>query len=283
MKFRCLVMVLGAAMVAATSVGAETSDLALYLPCDGEITGRGYSTFSSVGLVFAPGHSREGAKVVRHGYDRRAILSVRDVAVRPVQSLFAYFSPDWPAQEGADARHGLLAASAKDFTTSLEQRGRELVFRVTTHGTTSRVALKDPPWKKGAFSRVAAGYDFAKGKMFVEVDGVRREAALRGKAPADGTKATVVVGDVLDADYYSKTQAEGVLDEILFANEWLDGAALAEVVETEIAKKAKTTVFSVAPAAVTARALSSAAAKGPFAWPYRHSPSTYETERHIRW
>ena len=29
--------------------------------------------------------------------------------------------------------------------------------------------------------------------------------------------------------------------------------------------------------------LSSAAAKGPFAWPYRHSPSTYETERHIRW
>ena len=253
MKFRCLVMVLGAAMVAATSVGAETSDLALYLPCDGEITGRGYSTFSSVDLVFAPGYSREGAKVVRHGYDRRAILSVRDVAVRPVQSLFAYFSPDWPAQEGADARHGLLAASAKDFTTSLEQRGRELVFCVTTRGTTSRVALKDPPWKKGAFSRVAAGYDFAKGKMFVEVDGVRREAALRGRAPADGTKATVVVGDVLDADNYSKTQAEGVLDEILVANEWLDGAALAEVVETEIAKKVKATALSVAPAAVTAR------------------------------
>ena len=32
-----------------------------------------------------------------------------------------------------------------------------------------------------------------------------------------------------------------------------------------------------------AKPLSSAATKGPFAWPYRHSPSTYETERHIRW
>ena len=232
----------------------RTADVALYLPCDGEVTGRGYSSFSAVDLVFAPGKSREGAKVVRHGYDRRAILSVSGVAVRPVQSLFAYFAPDWPAQEGKDVRHGLLAASAgPSFSYELAQEGRELAFRVTSGGVTSRVALQDPPLKNGAFSRIAAGYDFTKGRLFVEADGIRREGRLKGATPSVGVTATVTVGDVLGADYYSKTQAEGTLDEILVANEWLDAATLAEVVETEIAKKPKATALSTVPSPVTER------------------------------
>lgn len=232
----------------------RTADIALYLPCDGKIAGRGVASFSAVDLVFAKGFSYEGVKVVRHGYDRRVILSAAGLPVgTPSSSAFAYFRPDWPADEPADVRHGLWHAGAGDFSYGLEKNADGLVYTVRSGGKSASVRLTDVVWRKDGFSKVAAGYDFGRGRMFVSVDGIRREAAFDLPRPASVATGALTVGDVKGADYYSKTQAEGTLDEILVANEYLTGDALAEVVATEIAKKAKKEVLSVVNAPVKAQ------------------------------
>ena len=232
----------------------KTADIALYLPCDGEIAGRGVASFSAVDLVFAPGVSSDGVKIVRHGYDRRAILSVQGGETNaPVQSFFAYFTPDWPTDEPAPTRHGLWLTNGRTFSTALEKNAEGLVYTITSAGRTSQVVLPKPPLKKGVCSRLAAGYDWRAGRMFVSADGVRREAALDLPQPADLGAVSLTLGDVRGADVYSKTQAEGTFDEVLVAREWLSGEELAEVVATEIVKKGRQTVRTIVHAPVTDR------------------------------
>ena len=142
----------------------RTADIGLYLPCDGEVTGRGLTSFSAVALVFADGFSNDGVKIVSHGYDRRVILSAAGLPVgTPSSSAFAYFHPDWPADEPADepadVRHGLWHAGAGDFSYGLEKNAEGLVYTVRSGEKSASVRLTDVVWRKDGFSKVAAGYD----------------------------------------------------------------------------------------------------------------------------
>lgn len=232
----------------------RTADIALYMPCDGDASGRGADSFSAVDLVFADGYSREGVKIVRHGYDRRAVLNVSGVPVgAPAASVFAYFRPDWTENEPPDARHGLWHAASGGFSHALEKNTQGLVYTVSSGGKSASATLRGVPWRKDAFSKTAAGYDFSKRRMYVSVDGLRSEAEMNLPPPAAAAPGVFDIGDVAGADTYSRTQAEGILDEILAANEYLTGDELAEVVETEIAKKPKSIVATVVNAPVSAR------------------------------
>ena len=231
----------------------RTSDIGLYLPCDGEIAGRGLASFSAVSLVFADGFSDDGVKIVRHGYDRCAILSVAGLEVgQPACSCFTYFKPDWKGDEPADVRHGILATGGRDFFWTLEKNAEGLVYAVSSSGREARVVLEGVDWKKPGFLKLAAGYDFDRGTLFVAADDKCATAKLDVPRPARRESIPLIVGDVRGADYYSMTQAEGTLDEILVVRECLSLAALAEVVETEIAKKAKKDVVNVVNAPVSA-------------------------------
>ena len=233
----------------------RTADIDLYLPFDGEISGRGYESFSSVGVVFDAGKDDDGVKIVRHGYDRRSILNVSGVKVgRTAQSTFAWFSPDWRADERPESRHGLWAIGGKGaFSHRLEKSREGLVYTVVSGESSARLVLDDVPWKNGKFCKVAAGYDFGRNEMFVSVDGMRITGPLGIPPRRSVFDAQVTVGDVPDADYYSLTQAEGTLDEMLVVNGYLDGDTLAEVAATEIAKKVHRVVPVVVNAPVSAQ------------------------------
>lgn len=236
-----------------TIPGCRTADVALYLPCDGEVKGRGIASFSAVDLVFAKGYSDDGVKIVRHGYDRRAILSAGGFPVGgAAASAFLYFAPDWSGTDD-EAVHGLLAAGGKDFRWALAKRGKDLSFEVTSSEKSAVAKVPASGFAKGRTSRVAAGYDFAARKIYVSLDGVCSEAAFDLPRPVAIETTSLVVGDVRGADTYSKTQAEGVLDEILVVNGYLSEPDLAEVVGTEIRKKGDRKSLTLANTPVTER------------------------------
>ena len=224
----------------------KTADIAAYIPCDGNPEGRGVSSSSGVDLIFGEAYSYEGVKIVRHGYDRRAIMTVGGLETgNDAMSLFMYFKPDWKKDEPQDVRHGLVATGGEDFRYALEKNGEGLVFSVNSQGKEAKAVLKDADWTKDGFRKISAGYDYAKKMMFVSVDGKKSEAVFDLPRPKGKEKSSLFVGDVRGADTYSKTQAEGTIDEILIARECLSPADLEEVVATEIAKKAKKSVVTI--------------------------------------
>lgn len=234
-----------------TVPGRRTAAVDLYLPCDGEIFGRGVGRFSSAALAFPRGHSQEGLEMVRYGYDRRSFLQIHELPVgRESQSVFLWFSPNWSGEEDHGV-HGLLATCGKDFSWSLGVEGDMLSYRIVSGGKTSSVQMPAGVFARKRWYRVAAGYDFASSRMYVAVGDVVQTGTLDVPPPERMETATMIVGDVKGSGTYDKTQAEGTLDEILVVRECLDPAALADCVGTEIHKKLKREVDVVENAAVT--------------------------------
>jgi hypothetical protein len=224
----------------------KTADIAAYIPCDGNVDGRGVASLSAVDLIFDEGASYEGVKITRHGYDRRTIMTLGGIETgHEKTSLFFYFKPDWKKDEPKDVRHGLLATGGKDFYYTLEKNLEGIVFTVFSNGKSAKAVLKDVNWDKNGFRKVAAGYDYSSKKMYVALDDVKSEAEFNLPRPNAVTKTRLFVGEVRESDYYSKTQAEGMLDEILVVKEFLSPLDIEEVLKTEIAKKVKKSVVTI--------------------------------------
>jgi len=217
--------------------GRKNTDVSLYLPFDGKVDGYGFSSFNAAEIVFAKGKSDEGVKVVRHGYDRRGILCLSGVSAgNDSGSMFFYFIPDWSGVDDPNV-HGLLCFNGGNLKYSIEKRDGKFFFTMESAGKKQGLPLNANLLSKEKIHRIAAGYDFRNRKIHLSIDGHRCDDVLTLKAPENAVSGTLTIGDIANADTYSKTQAEGVIDELLIVNDYLPSKALETIVQAEENKK----------------------------------------------
>lgn len=240
-----------------TTPGRKDS-VALYLPLDGEITGRGFESFSASNLIFTSGSSNDGVKIMRHGYDRFGSVVFHGVkGSRKNQALVFDFIPDWDGSPNSDsdagkqelsAIHALFGFWSRELNYDLAVLGQKLVFTLQKGDEKQEIALSRSVFQQGKKHRVAAGFDFAKGKMFLAVNDRRIETELTlPKENAEGeVSGTVSLGNREIADAYSRTQAEGVFDEVLLLNDYRTPESLEVRQRIEISRNARSVRLGVA-------------------------------------
>ncbi len=233
-----------------TTPGRKDS-VALYLPLDGEISGRGFESFSASNLIFTSGSSRGGVKVMRHGYDRFGNAEFYGVkGSRKNQALIFDFIPDWDGEQNPNSEsgkkelsaiHTLFEFGSRELKYELTVRGEELIFSLQKDGETQKVALSRNVFQKGKKHRVAAGFDFESGKIFLAVNERKVEAALNlAKENTEGeVSGTVSLGNRENADTYSHIQAEGTFDEVLLLNDYRTPEDLEVRQQIEISRNAR--------------------------------------------
>lgn len=257
-----------------TTTPGKKQNLRLYLPLDGEITGEGFTSFSASELIYADGKSGKGAKFIRHGYDRYCRLALQNViSSRQAASVIFYFLPDWDGTRDS-AIHGLFHFQGEGLEYDLTVRNQKLVFSVrisggkeSTNEETRNISLDAGLFQKGTRHRIAAGYDVISGRMFLSIDentveesltfptsgmrisGSGSESEKNSRASFETVSGTVTLGNTANTDTYSRTQAEGVLDEILLLDGFLTPVQLEKRLNSEIRRNAhrQKTVLVTAP------------------------------------
>lgn len=217
--------------------GKERVKPLLFVPFEGEVDPSGASSFSASELLFTKGKSGEGVKVVRHGYDRKGSLAlngIKGIGGNAVSIIF-YFIPDWNGS-GDSAVHGLFHVTAGNLKYGLAKQGGQLLFSLDSNGKRQDVALPASLLKKGIAARIAAGFDFAAKKMVLSIDGKKAEAVLNLPYTNRQPDGSMLVGDIPGNDTYSKTQAEGVIDELLAAGGLHTFEELAKIQDGETKK-----------------------------------------------
>lgn len=180
-------------------------------------------------VVFKPGHQGKAAEFRRYGYDRGARMEVADVHGADASDLSVafYFRPFTVSADAADAPRGLVGAvnaMGGGWRVVLD-KGR-LRFE---SGNGATAASVDAPFPTvDAFVPVMAVRNAEAGTMALYIGG-QRAAAGPYAAAAHAPAATVVIGDLPEGDTYSRTQAEGLLDDLLLFDMALTPEALAEV------------------------------------------------------
>jgi len=196
-------------------------ELALYLPLDGEISGEGFASFNASNLIFAPGKSEKGVKIVRHTYDRFGSLTFSGVkSSTSSASLIFDFIPDWNGPEDSET-HGLFLFQSPEIRYDLTVKNQKITFTVQTGAGSKSVSLDAKAFEKGKNHRVYAGFDWNAGKIYVAVDEtIQNEEFSPGETSKENAEVsgTVSLGNAAGTESYSKTQAEGVLDEVLVLN-----------------------------------------------------------------
>ncbi len=220
--------------------GKEQIRTLLFAPFEGEVDATGSSGFSAAELLFTKGRTGEGVKVVRHGYDRKGSLvlnGISGIGGKAVSIVF-YFLPDWNGAEDS-AVHGLFHVSAGTLKYGLAKQGKQLCFVLDSSGKRQEIALPAALLKKGTAARIAAGFDFERKKLFLAVDGKKKEAPLTLPFSNVQPTGSMLIGDVPGNDTYSRTQSEGVIDELLAVAGCHAPEKLAEFQEAESKKSGK--------------------------------------------
>lgn len=238
--------------------GKEQVKQLLFAPFEGEIDASGISRFSAAQLLFTQGKNGEGVKVVRHGYDRKGSLvlnGISGIGGKAVSIVF-YFLPDWNGAEDS-AVHGLFHVTAGTLKYGLAKQGKQLIFSIQSDGKTQEITLPAALLKKGKAARIAAGFDFEQKKLFLSVDGQKKEGTLALTFSNAQPTGSMIVGDVLENDTYSKTQAEGVIDELLSVAGLHTPEELAKLQETASKKSGKSRkgIIAVTPVKAQEKAL----------------------------
>ncbi len=178
-------------------------------------------------------------KIVRHGYDRYGILHLSNVSVAEFGSVGFWFKPDWSGKDDT-AVHGLFGFKSKDFRYSIVKNGKNVDFTIQSAGGKQSVSIPAEKLAKNKFYYIAAGYDFQKKVFYLSIDSNKKEGKLTVSAPAKRMTGGIVVGDILDVqDMYSKSQSEGLTDELLMVNEYLSPAELEKALAQKIRKKSQ--------------------------------------------
>jgi len=191
-------------------------------------------------LEFIPGVVGRGALLTRYGYDRRSSLRFGNVeGIIPLTfTASCFFIPNWNGEDGAV--HGLLAATAGDCQWRLFKNPEgELVFNVVQAERSLSVKTDISGWHKGVPKHLAAICDGTNGGLSLIVDGSQVAKVPRATWwKGSGKAASLIVGDMPEADLYSLTQAEGVVDEIrIFARALSPGECAKEMQRKTIASE----------------------------------------------
>ena len=224
-----------------TTPGKDHVRPILFAPFEGKVDASGISGFSAAELLFTKGRTGDGVKVVRHGYDRKGSLvlnGISGIGGNAVSVVF-YFLPDWNGAEDS-AVHGLFHVTAGALKYGLAKQEKQLCFSIQSDGKTQELVLPAALLKKGKAARIAAGYDFDRKKMFLAVDGQKKEAPLTLSFSNAQPAGSMIVGDVSGNDTYSRTQAEGVIDELLAVAGFHSPEKLAELQKAELKKSGRT-------------------------------------------
>lgn len=167
----------------------------------------------------------QGAAFVRHGYDSRSRLAIKNVSGIAGKEMTAgfFFIPNWNGSDGGV--HGLLGVESKDFNWTLKAVDGKLLFTLANGSGKNELSADIASWKQGRPVYVMAGYSLTTGNMLLAIDGktVQETGVTRAFNPPDAA-ATLTVGDLPGADVYKKSQAEGVIDELRIFNVLLNDA-----------------------------------------------------------
>lgn len=200
-----------------TTPGKTRRQTLLYDPLANEIAPRGEASFNASELVF----SKDGVKIVRHGYDRKGSLLFSEVKglSGPALTVSAFITPDW---NGADnGTHGIFYARTDNRKFDLVKQDGMLVFTLETDGRKESVSVSAAPLKKGKSSLISAGFDTEKGLIRVTVDDVANTRPVNFRSAAGstpGTAGTLGIGDLAGHDAYSAGQLEGAISGLLAVN-----------------------------------------------------------------
>lgn len=230
-----------------TTPGKEQIEPLLFAPFEGKIDAAGISGFNAAQLLFTKGRNGDGVKVVRHGYDRKGSLvlnGISGIGGKAVSTAF-YFLPDWNGTEDS-AVHGLFHVTSGSLKYGLAKQGKQLCFSIQSDGKTQEIVLPAALLKKGKTADIATGFDFDRKKMFLAVNGQKKEAPLTLSFSNTQTTGSMTVGDIPGSDNYSRTQAEGVIDELLAAAGFHTPEKLAELQDTESRKSRKSRKGTIA-------------------------------------
>ncbi len=204
-----------------------------YAGFDGAADARGAASFSSAELLFPAGVVKEGVKVVRHGYDRRGILSyqgIKGLGGRAATVGFT-FIPDWNGASDP-ATHGLFFIRAGGLNYRLLKEKDQLLFILEAGDKRAEAALPAALLKAKKPAEITAGFDFAAHRLFLTVDGKEAASPLNFAQPAGETAGSLAIGDIPEGDTYSLTQAEGVIDELLVVDAAVSPAEIAALLVT---------------------------------------------------
>ncbi len=198
---------------------------------DGEIPG------NMADVSFVTAVKGKGALMIRHGYDRRAVLNFGPVdgLLGSAVTLGFFLVPRWSGDDGAV--HGLLAAKGDSAEWRVYKNGTDkLIFELRAGGAVAAVEGSAASFKKDLPLYVEAAYCLADRKLSLGLDGKEVASAPLPEAfPAvGGGKALLVVGDLPGMDNYSKTLAEGVIDDIRVHNRLLPFNEIADAAKHEL-------------------------------------------------
>jgi len=223
---------------AASALLAAVPEPILYAPLEGQAdaTGpKGEITANSSEVKFIAAPMGKGALLMRYGYDRRTVLSFGPVdrLASPSFTASCYFVPNWDALDGAT--HGLLSMKSEDCSWSFHKDSEGFLIFGAFKGQAKAYARANvSTWKKGEAKHLAIVSDAAAGTLSIFID-----AKLAGSVKSDVWKGMalkagqLIAGDIPTADTYSKTQAEGVVDEIRVFDKALSSGDL----EAELTRK----------------------------------------------
>ncbi len=188
----------------------------LYVPFEGKIDPQPGASFQSAETIFTGGKFGKGIKMSRHGYDRKAVARLAEIGgmASKEQSLFFYFAPDWDGA-GDEGTHGLAAGASGSLKFEIVKEGKEVAFKISSGEGGDKLSLPASLLKRGEYSRICFGFDFNSKEFYGAIGGEKAEGKLSFSAPADMGRGTIILGDTPDSDTYSKTQAEGVIDELI--------------------------------------------------------------------
>ena len=219
--------------------GGKRLDPFLYVPFEGRIDPRSGASFQSAETIFTDGKSGKGIKMSRHGYDRKAVARLTEVEgmSSKAQSMLFYFAPDWDGASDAGT-HGLMAGSSGSLKFEIVKEGGEVAFKVSSPGGSERVSLPAALLKKGQHARICFGFDLGSKEFYGAIGGERAGGRLPFGAPDDMGPGRLVLGDTPDSDTYSKTQAEGVIDELVMCPDLLSPQELSKVRKAQSKKAA---------------------------------------------
>lgn len=219
--------------------GKKRTDAFLYVPFEGKIDPREGASFQSAETIFTAGRFGKGIKMSRHGYDRKAVASLTEVSGMSAraQSYMFYFIPDWDGSCDKGI-HGLLDGNSGSLNFSIIKSGNEAVFELSAGGKSDKISLPASIFKKGESSKICFGFDFKSKKFYASIDSRKEEKPISFDAPGDMGAGRIIIGDTRGSDTYSKTQAEGVIDELTACPDYLDPSMLTKVRKAQSKKSA---------------------------------------------
>ena len=183
-------------------------------------------------VAFKPAVIGKGALFTRHGYDRAGRVTISDVqgSNGPEMTCSVFFIPKITDEQ----LRGIAGSKSGKNSWELLRKGKKLLFRVNRNEVSAEVS-----WKNDRAVHLAALYSSADKKMRLYLDGkpiaeatISKESLPFSGSSKDG-KSLLVLGDTINGDVYSLTQAEGTLDEVRIFNTALSP----EMIGKEIARK----------------------------------------------